>query len=114
MAERNAAFNYRALKGRGLQMTSTGTNTGLRVRVVEITRVNQHLQASQPDVGRAVFVRMGRVAARLANEQVSRLPVCLRRVTALTASLRSVARVNLNELYSRQLRLVGKKSGLCT
>lgn len=64
-------------------MTSYNTNTGLRVRVVESTRASQHLQASQPDVGRAVFVRMGRVAARLANEGVPRLPVCFFRVTTL-------------------------------
>ena len=106
------AFNYRALKGRGLQMDTLmdfATSNYLRVRVVESTRASQ-CDAFQPHISRTVRIRMGRMAARLANKAVSRLPVCLLRVTTLTALLARVARINLNEIYSRQLRFVGKKS----
>ncbi len=84
------------------------TKNSRYVRVVESTRASQ-CQAFQPDVGRAVRIRMGRMAARLANKVVSRLPVCLLRVTALTARLAGKSRVNPQQRNASAGALVFQK-----
>ena len=84
------------------------TKNSRYVRVVESTRASQ-CQTFQPDVGRAVRIRMGRMAARLANKVVSRLPVCLLRVTALTARLAGKSRVNPQQRNASAGALVFQK-----
>ena len=104
-------FNYRALKGRGLQMDTLmdfATSNYLRVRVVESTRASQ-CDAFQPHISRTVRIRMGRMAARLANKAVSRLPVCLLRVTTLTARLAGKSRVNPQQRNASAGALVFQK-----
>jgi len=106
-----SAFNYRALKGRGLQMETLfdfAKSSYLRVRVVECTRASQ-CDALQPHISRTVRIRMGRMAARLANKAVSRLPVCLLRVTALTARLAGKSRVNPQQRNASAGALVSQK-----
>jgi len=84
------------------------TKNSRYVRVVESTRAS-HRQTFQSDVGRTVRIRMGRMAARLANKAVSRLPVCLLRVTALTARLAGKSRVNPQQRNASAGALVFQK-----
>lgn len=79
-----------------------------RVWVVESTRASQ-CNAFQPHISRTVRICMGRMAARFANKVVSRLPVCLFRVTTLTARLASMSRVNPQQRNASAGALVFQK-----
>lgn len=84
----------------------------LRVRVVESTRASQR-QTLQSDISRAVFVCTCRMAARLTNKAVSRLSVCLLRVTAVRTPLAGMARVDPQERNPGASALVVKELPNC-
>lgn len=105
-------FNYRTLKGCGLQMDTTmdfATVNYLRVWVIEKHPCKQ-LQAFQPDVARTVRIRIGRVATLLADKLGLRFPVCLFGVSTLAASAGSISRVNLDQRNTGSFGLVGQKA----
>ncbi len=92
-------------------MTSTNTNTGLRVRVVESTRASQ---PAKSQIDRAVLVGMLRVAARLTYKLRTALAVGFVYMATTAALLAGVSRVNPYYRDTSALRLVGQElSQLC-
>ena len=89
-------------------MTSTNTNTCLRVWANESARAKQ-LQASQPDIARTVYVGTGRMTASLAYELVASLAIGFLGMSALAALLAGVAWVNPDQRDASELRLIVEK-----
>ena len=84
------------------------TRNKLRVWVTERTRT-KNVQTFQPDVHRAVYVSTRRMTASFALKLITSLAISFLGVSALTATLACIPRVNLHQRQASSLRLVVKE-----